>query len=144
MRHFLILVLFTLNAAGQTKSSVPEPKRIEVFTANEVKGDDFVHSMAGLDQKPEFPGGLAEFHRFIIQNFKMEFVPNGTSGKVFASFIIEKDGLVSDVKIHRDFGFGTGAEATRVLSLSPKWSPGTLDGKNVRVRFSIPINLIKN
>ncbi|WP_269241563.1 energy transducer TonB [Flavobacterium limnophilum] len=65
-------------------------------------------------------------------------------GKVYVTFIIEKDGSISDVKVLRDVGFGTGKEAIRVLELCPKWTPGRQNGKNVRCSYSLPISLQAN
>ena len=60
-------------------------------------------------------------------------------GKIYTTFIIEKDGSLNDVKILRDCGFGTGQETIRVLKLSPKWIPGKLKNKEVRVLYSLPV-----
>ncbi|WP_262711153.1 energy transducer TonB [Flavobacterium franklandianum] len=65
----------------------------------------------------------------------------GLVGKVYMSFIIEKDGSISEIKVLRDSGYGTGEEAIRVLNNSPKWLPGEQDGRKVRCAFSLPINI---
>mgnify|MGYP006209697597 CR=1 FL=1 len=64
---------------------------------------------------------------------------NEKAVKVYVSFVIEKDGPVSNVKTLRGLGAGTDQEAERVLGLSPNWVAGTLDGKPVRVKYNIPI-----
>lgn len=97
-------------------------------------------SMGGLEVKPEFPGGMKGFMNYLGANYKVPDVRD-LAGKVFASFVIEKDGSVTEVKILRDIGHGTGEEAKRVLLASPKWSPGMQNGKPVRVIYSIPINI---
>ena len=56
------------------------------------------------------------------------------------SFVVEKDGKLSDVKVERTLGYGTDEEATRVLKESPKWDPGILNRTPVRVKFNIPIS----
>ena len=61
--------------------------------------------------------------------------------KIYVTFIVEQDGALTDIKILRDAGFNTGAEAIRVLKKCPKWSPGEKDGKKVRVLYSLPITL---
>jgi hypothetical protein len=63
----------------------------------------------------------------VDKNFKIE--EKDIKGKIYTTFIIEKDGSISDIKILRDLGYGTGKEIIRVLKLSPKWSPGIKDGK---------------
>lgn len=100
-------------------------------------------SVAAIEQKPEFPGGLKAFYDFIAKNFILPSNKEFKSGKVFASFVIEKDGSVTDIKILRDCGFGTAEETKRVLALSPKWIPAIQNNKPVRCQYSIPIVLNK-
>lgn len=113
-------------------------------TAAQVKDsdgeDNNIYNTAGVEKRPEFPGGLQEFYNFIGVNFK---VPNvkGLTGKVFVTFIIEKDGSLTDIKVIREIGYGTGEEAIRVLKLSPKWSPAEQNGKKVRVQYALPISI---
>lgn len=97
-------------------------------------------SLGGVEVKPMFPGGMEEFYSYIGKNYN---APNkrGLTGKVFVRFVIEKDGTVTDIKIIRDLGFGTGEEAIRVLSECPKWIPGMQQGKPVRVLYTLPIKI---
>ena len=94
-------------------------------------------------KKPEFPGGLTEFYKFVGNNFKMplEASKSKVNGKVDLSFSVEKDGTLSDFKIEKDLGFGLGDEAIRVLKISPKWIPGSKDGEAVKVSYSLPITI---
>jgi len=96
-----------------------------------------------LDEKPDFPGGIQEFYNFIRANYKTPKV-QGLSGKVYVTFIIEKDGSLSGIKILRDIGFGTGEEALRVLQISPNWIPGKYKGEPVRAMYSLPITIQSN
>ena len=65
------------------------------------------------------------------------------NGKVFVTFVVEKDGSISDIKVIRDMGYGTGKEAIRVIKSCPvKWNPGEQNGKKVRMLFSLPIKLV--
>lgn len=126
MKNFLFLAIaifsFQFSSAQQT-TDVP---------------DNTVYNTAGIDVKPEFPSGINEFYKFIATNY---VTPNvkGLSGKVYVTFVIEKDGSLSDIKVLRDIGHGTGKEAIRVLELSPKWIPGEQNGKKVRCTYSLPI-----
>ena len=95
------------------------------------------------DIRPEFPGGIQEFYNFVAQNYNMPDVKD-LSGKVFIQFVVEKDGSLTDLKILRDIGHGTGEEAVRVLKLSPKWIAGEQDGQKVRVLYSLPISVRTN
>jgi hypothetical protein len=100
-----------------------------------------IYSTAGIDVKPDFPGGIDEFNRFVAKNFNPPNVA-GLKGKVYVTFVIEKDGSLTDIKILRDLGYGTGKEAIRVLELSPKWLPGEQNGQKVRCTYSLPISIM--
>lgn len=116
---------------------------IQMVSAQEttIASNDNLYNTAGIEFKPEFPGGMNEFYKFIGTNYKVPTSKDFLGGKVYVTFIIEKDGNVSDIKILRDVGFGTGKEAIRVLELCPKWTPGRQNGKNVRCTYSLPIAL---
>ncbi|WP_426090366.1 energy transducer TonB [Flavobacterium sp. DSR3-2] len=121
------------------------PEIIEIDTFNSEnkfvqKGENEVYNTAGITEKPDFPGGIMEFYKFVGNNFKTPEQPN-LKGKVYITFIVEKDGSLSDIKNIRDIGFGTGEEAIRVLKTCPKWIPGKLNGVPVRVMYSLPITI---
>lgn len=103
--------------------------------------DNNIYNIAGIEVKPEFPGGIYKFYAFIAKNFRTPDVKN-LNGKVYATFVIEKDGSLTDIKVIRDIGHGTGKEAIRVLELSPKWMPGQQNGKTVRCTYALPISII--
>lgn len=94
-----------------------------------------------VEQAPGYPGGVDKFFKFLQQNIKYpaEARNKKIQGKVFVSFIVEKDGSLSNIKVVRDPGAGCGAEALRVMKLSPKWNPGIQNGKKVRVQYTLPI-----
>ena len=96
-----------------------------------------------IKTKPTFPGGMDKFYNFVAKNFKIskEATDNKIKGKVYVTFMVEKDGSLTDFNILRDTGYGTGEETVRVLKLCPKWSPGTIDGKAARVLYSLPITI---
>lgn len=93
-----------------------------------------------IERKPEYPGGIPEFYKFIAKQYRTPKV-KGLVGKVYVSFIIEKDGSINDIKVLRDIGYGTGEEAIRVLKLSPNWKPGEQDGRKVRCSYGLPISV---
>ena len=94
-----------------------------------------------VEKSPEFPGGDDSLYAFIGRNIKYPEAAkkNKIEGRVFVTFVIEKDGQVSDAKILRDIGGGCGEEAIRVVNIMPKWKPGTQRGNPVRVQFNLPI-----
>jgi hypothetical protein len=99
--------------------------------------------MKDADAQPMYYAGPDALYEFIEQNFKKPEVPE-LIGKVFVSFIVEKDGTLTDIITTRDIGFGTGVEAERVLRLSPNWIPGRKDGNVVRVKYYLPIPIHTN
>jgi protein TonB len=105
-----------------------------------VEEDNSIYNTAGIEVKPDFPGGMEKFYKFIGKNYQVP-EEEGLKGKVFVSFVVEKDGSLTDIKVIRDIGYGTGKEAIRVLKACPKWNPGEQNGKKVRVLYSLPINI---
>ncbi len=95
-----------------------------------------------VEEEPEFPGGLDALSKFIADNIKYPQLAkeNNITGRVFVSFVVEKDGRVGQVKILRDIGGGCGNEAVRVVKMMPKWKPGKQRGKAVRSQFNLPVN----
>ncbi|MGC4040540.1 MAG: M56 family metallopeptidase [Flavobacterium sp.] len=114
-----------------------------VWYKNEQK-DDSIFNVSNLTEQPEFEGGMTGFYKFIGINYKIpdEVSAKKLKGRVHISFIIEKDGSLSDIKILKDMGYGAGEEAQRVLKDSPKWKPGKKDGQAVRTMYSLPISVV--
>jgi protein TonB len=106
--------------------------------AGEGSNDVFVTA----EYEPTPIGGMEKFYTFLGSKIKY---PNaakesGTQGRAVLTFIVEKDGSLTDIKAVRDQGNGLADEAIRVLKLSPKWKPGSQNGRTVRVQYTIPIN----
>lgn len=105
-----------------------------------VEEDNNIYNTAGIEVKPDFPGGIEKFYKYVGKNYQVP-EEEGLKGKVFVSFVVEKDGSLTDIKVIRDIGYGTGKEAIRVLKSCPRWNPGEQNGKKVRVLYSLPINI---
>jgi periplasmic protein TonB len=118
--------------------TVDEP--VGTGTTAVVEEDNTVYNTAGIEQKPEFPGGMDKFYKFVGNNYQTP-EEDGLKGKVYVTFVVEKDGSLTDIKVLRDIGYGTGKEAVRVLNKCPKWIPGEQNGKKVRVLYSLPITI---
>jgi protein TonB len=103
--------------------------------------NDTVYDILKIDVKPEFSGGMDAFNQFISKNYNCPKVEK-LAGKVYVTFVIEKDGSITGIKVLRDIGYGTGKEAIRVLELCPQWLPGEQNGQKVRCTFSLPISII--
>jgi|TARA_B110000438_G_scaffold303623_1_gene366044 periplasmic protein TonB len=111
----------------------------------EVEEDDEEFFMV-VENMPEFPGGDLGLMKFIQKNVKYPAIAKeyNITGKVYVSFIVDKQGKVTNVKIVRGVDKNLDAEALRVVSMLPKYKPGKQRGKSVRVMFTIPINFTLN
>lgn len=96
-----------------------------------------------VEVAPEPPGGMKRFMQYVAQtyDFPQEAIDAGINGQVLISFIVEKDGSLTDKKVIEDLGYGTGKEAMRVLQLAQNWLPGIQNGHPVRVAYTLPIRL---
>jgi protein TonB len=101
-----------------------------------------VYDVGGVDVMPEPVGGDKAWAKFLNKNLRFPSAAqeDGVSGRVILSFIIEKDGTLSNIVVDRPAGHGFDEEALRVLKLAKAWKPGMQNGQAVRVRFEIPIN----
>ncbi len=90
---------------------------------------------------PSYDGGIGEFYKFVNKNLKYPAQARrmGIEGKVFAYFVVDKDGSLSDIKIAKGIGAGCDEEVLRIIKMSPKWNPGKQRGNPVRVRMMIPV-----
>jgi protein TonB len=111
-------------------------------TGTQPAPDVSVHTTFGLDVMPEPVGGEGAWAKFLNKNLRFPGAAQdeGVSGKVFLSFIIEKDGSLSNIVVEKGAGHGFDEEALRVLKLAKAWKPGIQNGQPVRVRYTIPIN----
>ena len=135
MKKFLIMILIC-----SLQNVFSQSKKTEKKTPED---ENTIYNTAGLDEQPQFPGGYDALQKFLNTNFTPPKDQTTLKGKIYTTFIVEKDGSLSDIKVLRDLGFGTKEEAIRVLNNSPKWTPGKQNGKLVRVLFSAPI-LVNN
>lgn len=89
--------------------------------------------------------GMEEFYQYIGKNFIVTPLSekNNIYGRLISTFIVEKDGNITDIKIIKSLGYGLDEELIRVLSNCPPWIPGKQRGMKVRVLYSIPISIQK-
>lgn len=108
---------------------------LDVATSKE----DTVYQIA--EEMPKFPGGEQAMMKFVAENinYPQEAKDKEIAGRVFVSFVVEKDGSVSNVKVVRGIGGGCDEEAARVIKGMPKWKPGMQKGKPVRVNYMMPV-----
>jgi protein TonB len=127
---FLIICIVAFqNTKAQSEPIAPAPTE-----------ENTVYNSAGLEIKPEFKGGLSKFYEYIAKNYRTPDVP-GLNGQLMISFVVEKDGSITDIKVLKDLGYGTGEEAIRILKKCPKWTPAEQKGKKVRCSFMLPLRI---
>ena len=99
-----------------------------------------------VEQMPEFPGGQIAMLDFLSKNIRYpeEAHKAGIQGRVVATFVVEKDGSISNAKVMRSIDPLLDAEALRVISSMPNWIPGKQDGKPVAVKYTIPVTFKLN
>ena len=95
-----------------------------------------------VEQMPSFPGGDKALMDFLSNNVKYPVVAqeNGVQGRVVISFVVEKDGSITDVRVVRSVDPSLDKEAARVVKSMPKWIPGKQNGAAVRVKYNVPVS----
>ena len=94
-----------------------------------------------VEQMPEFPGGQAALLKWIGDHIKYPAIAeeNGIQGRVVCTFVVERDGSVTDVQVARSIDPSLDKEAIRVLKQMPRWNPGKQNGSSVRVKYTVPV-----
>lgn len=136
MKNLLIFSLLFLSCQlfSQTESG-----------ADSLAADDKVYEMFDVQTPPQFPGGEKELYSYLSKNiqYPAEASKNKIAGSVLLSFVVNKDGSISEVLVIKDIGGGCGTEARRAVLAMPNWQPGEVHDKPVRVRFTLPVRFRK-
>lgn len=129
------------NNSRQTEATVSQTQQTTQTTVakEEVSADNTVHDAA--EQMPSFPGGQSAMMSYLSKSIKYPLVAeeNGIQGRVIVSFVVEKDGSISSVKVTHGVDPSLDKEAVRVVKSMPRWTPGRIDGKPVRVKYTVPV-----
>lgn len=116
---------------------------LQPIVENKVIEDNNVYDRTAIEEQPGFPGGEGALMGFLKSNIKYPAIEkdNDIQGKVYVTFVIEKDGSVNDVQIMKGIAGGPNCdkEALRVVKSMPKWAPGKQNGKAVRCKFILPV-----
>lgn len=107
--------------------------------STKVQEEEMIYMGEAIYTDPEFKGGLKNFKDYIQQNYTFPKKTKEINGKILATFVIGKDGGLSDIKLIKDIGDGMGKELIRLLEKSENWIPGSQNGKMVRNLFSITL-----
>lgn len=133
-----LLMAFGLLANAQSTS-------VSSAEAGQSEEADAVYMV--VDKMPEFPGGQQDLFNYLTDNVKYpaEAARRGLEGRTICQFVVEKDGSITDVKVVKSSGSSLlDKEALRVLRRMPNWIPGTMKGKPVRVKYTVPVNFFIN
>ncbi len=95
-----------------------------------------------VEQMPSFPGGTSALMSYLNSNVKYPVVAqeNGVQGRVVISFVVEKDGSITDVQVVKSVDPSLDREASRVVRSMPRWNPGKQNGQAVRVKYDVPVS----
>ncbi|WP_329805538.1 energy transducer TonB [Flavobacterium facile] len=111
----------------------------------EQQGDDTDYNaiFTSVQVQAAPPGGMNAFRKQIASSFRLPEVDETTTGTVIAKFVVWDDGSIRDIQIVKESpaGLGLGKEATRILSKSPKWTPGIYNGRSVKQYYTLPISI---
>lgn len=108
----------------------------------EEEEEEDVQIFTVVENDPEFPGGMEALYKYLRDNIKYPQLArdNNITGRVYVTFVVEKDGSIANPRVLKDIGGGCGQEAIRVVKSMPKWTPGKQRGKAVRVQFNLPVS----
>lgn len=114
----------------------------ELVSGISIDSNNIEHPYQVLFKKPEYKEGIMAFYQFIGKNYRIPYgvqAKPGEKPKLYAMFNIDIDGKLTDIKIIKDLGLGTGEEAIRVLKKAPNWTPGIYRGIPAKASFKLPI-----
>jgi protein TonB len=134
MKNKILFIAILIFAVIAVKAQVPPPPPPPPFVAD------------SNNYMPEFPGGLEAFQKYLRDSIQYPGIEKnkGIHGTVYVSFVVGKDGTITNVKVIREVqgAPGLSAEAIRVISNMPKWTPGKFQGRPVRTEMTQPIEFI--
>ena len=145
----VMLCTHILNTACQTPIRDIQPDDSAVWGTTENGGELFLI----IEHEPEFPGGMDSLYSFLNKNihYPKKAIERKFEGKVYAQFIVEKDGSITNAQIVRDIVYGSEEadslaaelggddELLRVINRMPKWKPARNNGTIYRYKFMLPI-----
>ena len=132
------------NKTTQNGQKEPETVRSEPLNKPQPVNSTRVYDV--VEQMPSFPGGISGLRTYLNQNIRYpaEAQENCVQGRVVVSFVVEKDGHISDVTVLRSVDPSLDKEAIRVVRNMPRWTPGKQGGEPVRVRYNVPVSFRLN
>ena len=130
---------FDVQGNDETGGEVLKAK--EVIAQPEPPKEEETKIFEVVEQMPSFPGGQAALFEFLSKNIRYPVVAeeNGIQGRVIVTFVVERDGSITDVRVVKSVDPSLDKEAVRVTKSMPHWNPGMQNGGPVRVKFTLPV-----
>jgi TonB family protein len=148
---FLVIAFFIQSCEVREKQELNNAENsgmIEEETVKSVKEVSVAEEpiFVVVEDDPQFPGGQAEMMKFLSSNLRYPDKAriDGAEGTIFITFVVEKDGRITGIKLLRGVSPELDNEALRVVKMMPAWIPGKQRGETVRVQYNIPIRFVLN
>ena len=136
----VVLLMMTVGdiARAQNVPLIIAPDKVDEYLAER---KDTINVYDVVEQMPQFPGGFQKMNEFIEENmqYPKKCAEKGVYGRVVITFVVERSGKLSNVKVVKSVHPALDKEALRIVKLMPKWIPGRQNGITVRVKYIIPI-----
>jgi TonB family protein len=134
-----ICMIACTQSPKSTDKAEPEVKVTEVEVEKEEVTEQTVFQV--VEEMPEFPGGMQEMMKWLGANIKYPTIcqENGTQGRVIVQFVVTREGDITDAAVAKGVDPYLDAEALRVIKSMPKWKPGKQRGKEVNVKYTLPV-----
>ena len=139
-----VLWVMAVVAYAQPKvEEIPAAENVRILTTDDKTTDnDSIYGV--VDELAQFPGGNEACMKWLAKHIKYpeDCKKEGIEGRVYVSYVVEKNGSISNIKVTRSPHDSLSEEAIRVVKAMPKWKPAKASGKVVRQRFMLPIKFI--
>jgi len=130
---------------GDITSTAPTGVTDGTGTSPDPAVSNGIETAVSVDVMPTYPGGMQKFYEEVGRKFRTPTMENASTLKVYVSFVIERDGTMTNIKVLRDPGHDMGKEALRVLqSIKTRWTAGKKAGQPVRTAYNLPITVNVN
>jgi protein TonB len=130
--------VYTVEGNDEAEGEVLKAKEVVV---DEKPKEEETKVFDVVEQMPQFPGGPQALFEYLSKNIKYPVVAeeNGIQGRVIVTFVVERDGSITDVKVAKSVDPSLDKEAMRVVKSMPNWIPGKQNGSAVRVKYTVPV-----
>lgn len=126
---------------GETSKTEEKGEKLKTEETREVPKIEETKVFDVVEEMPQFPGGQAALLEYLAKSiiYPKDAEENGVQGRVICTFVVEKDGSLSDIKVVKSVDPSLDKEAIRVVKSMPKWKPGKQNGSYVRVKYTVPV-----